>query len=176
MNPLLERAALLTRRHFFGRSALGLGTAALASLLHDDLFASEPTGGLPGLPHFKPTARRVIYLFMSGGPAQMDLFDNKPKLHDLRGVELPDSVRMGQRLTGMTATQESFPVAPSRFAFAQHGHSGAWLSELLPHTAKVADDLCFIKSLYTEAINHDPAVTFFQTGAQLAGRPSMGAW
>ncbi len=176
MNPLTERAALLTRRHFFGRGALGLGTAALASLLHEDLFASEATGGLPGLPHFKPTAKRVIYLFMSGGPAQMDLFDYKPKLKDLRGVELPDSVRMGQRLTGMTSRQERFPVAPSRFAFAQHGQSGAWLSELLPHTSKVADELCFIKSLYTEAINHDPAITFFQTGAQLAGRPSIGAW
>src|SRR5689334_11376847 len=124
MNPLCERAALLTRRHFFGRSALGLGGVALASLLHDDLFAAEASGGLPGLPHFPPTAKRVIYLFMSGGPAQLDLFDYKPKLHDLRGAELPDSVRKGQRLTGMTATQDSFPVAPSRFAFARHGQSG----------------------------------------------------
>src|SRR5204863_241498 len=105
-----------------------------------------------------------------------DLFDYKPRLRDLRGSELPDSIRMGQRLTGMTATQESFPVAPSMFRFARHGHSGAWLSELLPHTARVADDLCFVKSVYTEAINHDPAITFIQTGAQLAGRPSMGAW
>jgi hypothetical protein len=176
MNPLPQSAALLTRRHFFGRSALGLGTAALASLLHDELRAGAADGGLPGLPHFAPKAKRVIYLFQSGAPSQMDLFDYKPKLTDLRGVELPDSVRMGQRLTGMTATQDSFPVAPSRFRFARHGKAGAWLSELLPHTAEVADDLCFVKSMHTEAINHDPAVTFFMTGAQLAGRPSIGAW
>ncbi len=118
----------------------------------------------------------MIYLFQSGAPSQMDLFDHKPKLKDLRGQELPDSIRRGQRLTGMTASQSSFPVAPSRFKFARRGESGAWVSELLPHTARVADELCFIKSMHTEAINHDPAITFFQTGAQLAGRPSMGAW
>jgi hypothetical protein len=183
MHPLCEHQLLLTRRHFFGRAATGIGVAALATLLHDDLFAAAPpvkgaesTGGLPGLPHFKPRARRVIYLFQSGAPSQMDLFDHKPKLDGLRGRELPDSVRKGQRLTGMTATQTSFPVAPTKFKFARHGKSGAWLSELLPHTARIADDLCFIKSMFTEAINHDPAITFFQTGAQLAGRPSMGAW
>jgi hypothetical protein len=178
MNPLLEYQLLLTRRHFFGRASAGLGTLALASLLNDDLFAAPDRagGGLPGVPHFKPRARRVIYLFQSGAPSQMDLFDHKPKLRDLRGTELPDSIRKGQRLTGMTATQDSFPVAPSRFAFARHGRSGAWVSGLLPHTARVADELCFVKSMYTEAINHDPAITFFQTGAQLAGRPSMGAW
>jgi hypothetical protein len=115
-------------------------------------------------------------LFQSGAPSQMDLFDYKPKLAELRGSELPDSVRMGQRLTGMTATQSSFPVAPSKFKFARHGQSSAWLSELLPHTARVADELCIVKSMHTEAINHDPAITFFQTGAQLAGRPSIGAW
>jgi hypothetical protein len=189
MNPLHEHQLLLTRRHFFGRAAAGIGTAALASLLDGDRpgSASPPpqpspargegvVGGLPGLPHFRPTARRVIYLFQSGAPSQMDLFDYKPRLRDRRGTELPDSVRQGQRLTGMTATQAHFPVAPSRFAFARHGRSGAWVSELLPHTARVVDDLCFVRSLHTEAINHDPAVTFFQTGAQLAGRPSMGAW
>jgi len=181
MNPFLESQWLLNRRHFFGRSAAGIGTVALASLLADDgMAATKPggsaSGGLPGLPHFAPRAKRVIYLFQSGAPSQMDLFDYKPKLADLRSTELPDSIRRGQRLTGMTATQSSFPVAPSIFRFAQHGSSGAWLSELLPHTAKVADDLCFVKSMYTEAINHDPAITFFQTGAQLAGRPSMGAW
>jgi hypothetical protein len=181
MHPLLERQLLLTRRHLFGRA--GVGLAALASLLHDDLFAAAPpapgaaaAGGLPGLPHFKPRAKRVIYLFQSGAPSQMDLFDHKPRLADRRGTELPASVRRGQRLTGMTATQTRFPVAPSKFAFARHGKSGAWVSELLPHTAKVVDELCFIRSMHTEAINHDPAITFFQTGAQLAGRPSIGAW
>jgi hypothetical protein len=180
MHPVLERQLLLTRRHFFGRSATGIGLAALAYLLHGDLARGAEqrtaTGGLPGLPHFTPRAKRVIYLFQSGAPSQMDLFDYKPLLHDLRATELPDSIRMGQRLTGMTATQTSFPVAPSKFAFARRGKSGAWVSELLPHTAGVVDDLCFIRSMYTEAINHDPAITFFQTGAQLAGRPSIGAW
>jgi hypothetical protein len=172
MDPLREHAALLTRRHFLGHTNLGLGVLALASLLGDELFAA----GEPSRPHFKPRAKRVIYLFQSGAPSQMDLFDYKPKLNDLRGKELPDSIRKGQRLTGMTATQTSFPIAPSKFRFARRGQSGAWISELMPHLAKVADELCFIKSMYTEAINHDPAITFFQTGAQLAGRPSMGAW
>jgi Protein of unknown function (DUF1501) len=181
VNPLFERQMLLTRRHFFGRSSAGIGLAALAWLSNTDLTRageqpSNTTGGLPGLPHFAPRAKRVIYLFQSGAPSQMDLFDYKPKLNDYRGIELPDSIRKGQRLTGMTATQTSFPVAPSMFAFAQHGESGAWISELLPHTARVVDDLCVIKSMFTEAINHDPAITFFQTGAQLAGRPSIGAW
>ena len=171
MNPLQESAQLQTRRHFFGKA--GLGLAALSSLLGESAQAAD---GLPGLPHFTPKAKRVIYLFQSGAPSQMDLFDYKPKLHDLRGKDLPDSVRKGQRLTGMTATQDRFPMAPSLFRFARHGRSGAWLSELLPHTAKVADELCFVKSMYTEAINHDPAITFFQTGAQLAGRPSVGSW
>jgi hypothetical protein len=172
MHPLLEHH-LLSRRHFLARSSVGL--AALATLLDGELHGAAE-GGLPGLPHFRPTAKRVIYLFQSGAPSQMDLFDYKPRLKELRGVELPDSVRRGQRLTGMTSRQESFPVAPSKFAFRQHGKSGAWLSELLPHTARMVDDLCFIRSLHTEAINHDPAVTFFQTGAQLAGRPSIGSW
>ncbi len=180
MPPSHEHALLMTRRHFFGRSSAGLGTAVLATLLHEDLRGAEalanPDGGLPGLPHFPPKAKRVIYLFQGGAPSQLELFDFKPRLYDLRGTELPDSVRQGQRLTGMTSTQSSFPVVPSLFKFAQYGKSGAWVSELLPHTAGVADQLCFIKSMFTEAINHDPAVTFFQTGSQLAGRPSIGAW
>lgn len=190
MNPLLEARQLVSRRLFFGRASLGLGAVALASLLEPRLFAddaltgrpdssngaAENAGGLAGFPNFAPKAKRVIYLFQSGAPSQMDLFDYKPKLADLRGTELPDSIRKGQRLTGMTSTQSSFPVAPSKYHFRQHGGSGAWLSELLPHTAKIADQLCFIKSMHTEAINHDPAVTFFQTGAQLAGRPSIGSW
>ena len=176
MNPLMERQAMMTRRHFFRRTGVGIGGAALASLLSDDLAAFARTGGLPGLPHFAPRARRVIYLFQSGAPSQMDLFDYKPKLGDLFGVDLPASVRRGQRLTTMTSSQESFPIAPSNFKFAQFGESGAWVSELMPHTAQVVDDLCFIKSMYTEAINHDPAITFFQTGDQLAGRPSIGSW
>src|SRR5579859_1825383 len=179
MDSRLETQLLLTRRHFFSRASTGIGMAALASLLSGDLRAAgdtQPVAGLPGLPHFPPKAKRVIYLFQSGAPSQMELFDYKPRLAEFRGAELPESIRMGQRLTGMTATQTSFPVAPSLFKFAQHGNSGAWVSELLPRTAKVADQLCFIKSMHTEAINHDPAVTFFQTGAQLAGRPSIGAW
>ena len=143
-----------------------------------DTSATGPmaAGGLPGLPHFAPKAKRVIWLFQSGGPSQMDLFDYKPQLDKLRGNDLPDSIRKGQRLTGMTATQDRFPLVPSLFKFAQHGKSGAWVSELMPHTAKIADELCFIRSMHTEAINHDPAITFFQTGAQIAGRPSIGSW
>jgi len=170
------------RRHFLAGSGVSLGAMALGSLLGRDRAraASVPPpdadGGLPGLPHFPPKAKRVIYLFQSGAPSQADLFDDKPSLVARRGIDLPDSVRMGQRLTGMTSGQKSFPVAPSLFKFARHGQSGASMSELLPHTAKVADDLCIIRSMETEAINHDPAITFVQTGSQLAGRPSMGAW
>jgi hypothetical protein len=152
-----------------------MGTAALASLLRNER-AAAAAGDVPRLPHFAPKTRRVIYLFQSGAPSQLDLFDYKPGLAALQGTDLPDSIRQGQRLTGMTATQERFPIAASKYKFARHGQCGAWLSELLPHTAQIADDLCFIKTLHTEAINHDPAVTFFQTGAQLAGRPSIGAW
>jgi hypothetical protein len=175
-----ELGLQMTRRHFFGRQATGIGMAALAGLLGRQLRADTPQhkvfGGLPGLPHFAPKARRVIYLFQSGGPSQMELFDYKPRLVDFQGQDLPDSVRKGQRLTGMSATQSSFPIVPSKFQFAKHGDSGAWVSELLPYTAKIADGLTFIKSLNTDAINHDPAVTFIQTGAQVAGRPSIGAW
>jgi len=169
-----------TRRQLFARGAGGLGVAALASLLGQDAGqAADATTagmGLPGLPHHSPKARRVIYLFQSGAPSQIDLFDPKPELAKRFGEELPKSVRKGQRLTGMTAGQTSHPVAPSLFEFARHGDSGAWLSELLPHTAGVADDLCFIKSMHTDAINHDPAITFLLSGTQQAGRPSLGAW
>ncbi|MFN0165342.1 MAG: DUF1501 domain-containing protein [Bryobacteraceae bacterium] len=174
MDPRIESRLLLTRRHFFSRSRTGIGMAALATLLQDEMRGSDR--GLPGIPHFPPKAKRVIYLFMSGAPSQLDLFDYKPQLEKLRGTELPGSIRMGQRLTGMTAAQGAFPVAPSTMKFQQYGKSGAWLSEKLPHTAKVTDEICFFRSMHTEAINHDPAVTFFQTGAQLAGRPSIGSW
>jgi len=179
-----EHRLLMTRRYFFGLNAAGLGTAALTALMGKDvLLAQEAPGmvqpvrsGLPGLPHFAPTAKRVIWLFQSGGPSQLELFDYKPSLQKFRGSDLPDSIRRGQRLTGQTASQDRFPVVSSLFNFDQHGRSGTWVSELMPHTAKVVDELCVIKSMHTEAINHDPAITFFQTGAQIAGRPSIGAW
>ena len=169
----------ITRRHFFGLQSTGIGVAALASLLQRNMAASalgKGQPGLPGFPNFPPKAKRVIYLFQSGGPSQYELFDYKPKLKELAGTDLPDSVRGGQRLTGMSASQATFPVVPSKFSFAQRGQSGAWVSELLPHTARIADDLTFIKTVNTEEINHDPAVTMAQTGFRLGGRPSMGAW
>ncbi len=170
----------ITRRHFFSRSAQGLGAAALASLLTRPTsglgIANQPAGGLPSLPHFAPKAKRVIYLFQSGGPSHLDLYDYKPLLQKHHGEQLPDSVRGQQRLTGMTAQQSSIPLAGSAFKFSQHGSGGAWFSEILPHTAKIADQLCIVRSMFTEAINHDPAITFFQTGSQIAGRPSMGSW
>ncbi|MFO0884161.1 MAG: DUF1501 domain-containing protein [Pirellulales bacterium] len=182
MNLFQKEQLLLTRRQLFGRTATGIGGAALASLLNPELFAAPqiPRGGvqpgiLPGT-HFPAKAKRVIYLVMSGGPSHIDLFDYKPKLADYFGQELPDSIRQGQRVTGMTSGQKSFPCAPSMFKFAQHGKAGTWLSELLPHTAKVVDDIAVVKSMNTEAINHDPAITFLQTGSQQPGRPSMGAW
>ena len=178
MNPFAEQNLLLTRRHFFSRMGLGIGTAALASLLNENGFAQSNAAGigLPGLPHFAPKAKRVIFLFQAGGPSQLDLFDHKPNLEKMRGENLPDSIRQGQRLTGMTAYQTNFPTAPSVFKFAQHGKSGHWLSEILPYHAKVADELSFIKSMNTEQINHDPAITASLTGFQLAGRPSLGSW
>ena len=181
MDPCLTRSLNVTRRHFLGQAAVGIGVAALAELLqYDSLLAQAPSqnaiGGLPSLPHFAPKAKRVIYLFQGGGPSQIDLFDYKAELEKRQGTDLPDSIRAGQRLTAMTSGQTSFPVARSIFPFAQYGASGAWVSELMPHTAKIVDDLCFIKSLHTEQINHDPAVTFAQTGFQIAGRPSLGAW
>ncbi|MCC6231047.1 MAG: DUF1501 domain-containing protein, partial [Verrucomicrobiales bacterium] len=170
----------LTRRQFFRKSTLGLGTAALASLLHDRSWAESTAGPathgiLPAL-HFAPRAKRVIFLFMSGGPSHIDLFDYKPQLKAHHGQELPGSVRMGQRITGMTSGQSSFPCVAPMFEFKQHGRAGTWLSELLPHTGSIVDDICLIKSMHTEAINHDPAFTFIQTGAQQPGRPSLGAW
>jgi hypothetical protein len=170
----------MNRRDFFGRFALGMGGMALFSLLNRDALgavpAVNPFKGILDQPHFAPKAKRIIYLFMSGGPSQHDLFDYKPLLNKLNGQDLPASVRMGQRLTGMSGNQATLPLAGSLFKFAQHGQSGAWVSELMPQTAKMADELCFIRSMHTEHINHDPAITFFQTGHQLPGRPSMGAW
>ena len=171
---------LLPRRHFLNRSATGIGSVALASLLNPQLFAETDRRASAGIlkeTHFPARAKRVISLFMHGGPSQMELFDYKPALPKLHGTELPDSVRGGQRLTGMTSGQKSLPIAaPAQFKFQQHGQSGAWVSDLMPRFAKVADDVCFIKSLNTEAINHDPAVTLLQTGHQQPGRPSVGAW
>lgn len=171
VNP--EFISQLTRRQFLGRNALGIGTAALATLLGRDSAASS---GLPGVPHYAARAKRIIWLIQAGAPSQLDLFDYKPHLREQFNKDLPDSVRKGQRLTGMTSGQARLPVAPSIFKFAQHGQSGIWLSETLPHTARIADQMCVIRSLYTEAINHDPAMTLLQTGHALAGRPSLGAW
>ncbi|MFY0653905.1 MAG: DUF1501 domain-containing protein [Cyclobacteriaceae bacterium] len=174
----------IDRRHFLTKSSMGLGALALGSLMGTEkLFAGNGganaisgPNGIPGLPHFAPKAKRIVYLFQSGGPSQFETFDYKPKLQQMFGEELPESVRKGQRLTSMSANQATFPVTPSLYKFDQYGESRAWVSELMPHTAKMVDDLCFIKSMYTEQINHDPAITFFQTGHQLAGRPSIGAW
>jgi hypothetical protein len=165
----------MTRRYFFHRAGLGIGSVALGSLLKSDLQGSEsrnPQGGLHGLPHFTPKAKRVIYLFQSGAPSQLDLFDPKPGLDKLFDQDLPESVRQGQRLTTMTSGQDRFPLAPSKYAFKRHGDSGAWISELMPHLPQVADDLCFIKSMHTEQINHDPAITFFSDRISV-GRPAQ---
>jgi len=176
MDLAREQQLLMTRRQFFGRSAAGIGTAALASLLNPSLFAAA-AGAHGRMPlQFAPTAKRVIYLFMSGGPSHIDLFDYKPSLQKLNGTELPGEVRMGQRITGMTSGQASFPCAAPVFKFARHGQCGAWVSELLPNIATVVDDVAIIKSLNTEAINHDPATTYIMTGSQQPGRPSAGAW
>lgn len=171
----------MNRRHFFSKLSVGIGGAALASLLGCSQSGREQAAasafrGLLAAPHIAPKARRVIYLFQSGGPSQLELFDYKPDLARLRGEDLPSSVRMGQRLTGMTAYQKSFPLAPSIYPFRQWGNSGAWISSLLPHTGAIADEICVVRSMYTQAINHDPAITFFQTGSQQPGRPSIGAW
>src|SRR5262252_6246430 len=182
MDPNREANLILTRRQLFGLASKGIGLGALASLLNVDLCAaipgpqSDPAAGLPGLPHFPPKAKRVIFLHQSGGPSQIDLFDYKPALARFQGSELPPSVRMGQRITGMTSGQGKLPVASSIFKFSRHGQSGTWVSELLPHTAKIVDDITVIKTMNTDAINHDPAITFIQTGFQQPGRPSMGAW
>lgn len=175
--PYQQHIEHLTRRQFFGRNAVGLGTVALAGLLNPQLHAApEKVPGQLTTLHFRAKAKRVIWLVMSGGPSHIDLFDYKAKLKELHGTELPDSIRMGQRVTGMTAGQKSFPCASSIFNFQQHGQSGAWLSELLPQTATIVDDIALIKTMNTEAINHDPAITFLQTGSQQPGRPSLGAW
>ena len=180
-----HQAALnINRRHFLSQLGMSIGGVALSTLLPGCSTGSspqlptipKPTNGILGGPHLAPAAKRVIYLFQSGSPSQMDLFDYKPLMQELHGQQLPDSVRQGQRLTGMTSNQSSFPLASSYFNFNQHGQSGAWVSELMPYTAKIVDELCFIKSMHTEAINHDPAITFFQTGSQQPGRPSIGSW
>jgi len=182
MDPLHQHFLNQNRRHFLQKMGLGIGGLALGSLLDPLGFGKSPsaayllqTGPVP-LPHFAPKAKRIIYLFQSGGPSQLDLFDYKPTLNKMRGQDLPESIRRGQRLTGMTSGQESFPLTGSVYEFKQHGESRAWVSELMPYTAKIADELCFVKSMHTEAINHDPAITFFQTGSQQSGRPSFGSW
>lgn len=177
INPYRWQDACNRRMFMSGSSALSL--AALSALIPSGTSRADEvdkTHTLPGFPHVAPKAKRVIYLFQSGAPSQMDLFDPKPLMQDHHGENLPESIRKGQRLTTMTSGQQTFPVAPSIFKFAQHGESGMWFSELMPHMSKMADRWCMIRSMHTEAINHDPAITFCQTGAQLAGRPSIGAW
>jgi hypothetical protein len=181
MDPRREHELLMTRRQLFGRAALGVGTAALSQLLGATglrALGDGHVGGLPGVPHFAPKAKHVIYLFMNGGPSQIDLWDYKPKMVEKYDSDLPADIRMGQRLTTMTSGQTRFPIAPSRYKFEKHDNNadGVWVSELLPHTAGIVKELCVIRSMWTEAINHDPAVTYIQTGSQLPGRPSMGAW
>ncbi len=176
----LHKLPRITRRHFFGASGAGLGGLALSTLLDGSCAspaqAANASGGVIDRLPFPPRVKRIIYLFQAGGPSQQDLFDYKPLLNKKNGEQMPDFVRSGQRLTGMSAQQASLPLAGSIFKFARHGQSGAWLSELLPNHCEIVDDLCVVKSMFTEAINHDPAITFFQTGSQIAGRPSMGAW
>ncbi len=180
MDPRLEHARLLTRRTLLGQGARGLGALALGTLTQGNALASSlaPRGavGVPDLPHFAPRAKRLIYLFMSGGPSHIDLFDYKPSLRKIHGQELPDSIRKGQRLTTMTSGQTSFPCVAPMFDFQRYGEHGTWVSELLPYTAGIVDDITIVKSMHTEAINHDPAITFINTGAQQPGKPSLGAW
>jgi uncharacterized protein (DUF1501 family) len=179
IDPTQEALSTETRRQFFGRGARGIGSLALFSLLNES--ASGATGkpaigGLPGLPHFVPKAKRAIYLHMLGAPPQMETFDYKPKMQSWFDKDLPESIRSGQRLTTMTAGQTRFPIAPSVFKFQQYGQSGAWISDLLPETAKMVDDIAIIRSMNTDAINHEPAVTFLQTGFMIAGKPCIGSW
>jgi hypothetical protein len=176
---LLEHGLNTNRRKFLSQLSIGVGSIALGSLLIPDLFKSSATSEqefLAGIPHFAPKAKRVIYLFQNGAPSQLETFDYKPTLTSMMGQDLPESIRMGQRLTGMTADQKSFPLVGSFYKFNQHGQSGAWVSEIFPHMSKIVDDLCIIRSMHTEAINHDPALTFFQTGSQQGNRASMGSW
>src|SRR6476659_4676505 len=182
MDPRLEHQLLLSRRQFFGSSGLRMGGLALA-MMAGRTFAAEQAfapqrmhPALPGLPHFAPKAKAIIYLHMNGGPAQMDLWDHKPKLDEFFDKDLPDSVRKGQRITTMTSGQSRLPVAPSKFKFSQHGNCGTWVSELLPHTAKHVDDMAVIRSVHTNAINHDPACTFVMTGSEVPGKASLGSW
>ena len=182
IDPNREHDLLMTRRHFFGRSALGVGTAAMSSILGNGLLsnAAEADGRnlLNNGTHHTPKAKRVIYLFMSGGPSHHDLWDHKPKMREMFGEDLPEHIRDGQRITGMTADQDTLPVCPSKYEFTRYDNNdrGVYISELLPHTARVAKELCVIHSAYTDAINHDPAITYIQTGSQVPGRPSLGAW
>jgi uncharacterized protein DUF1501 len=182
MDPFLQHRQAVTRRHFFKQGAAGLGSAALSSMLTADLqgrsqrASGQPGVSLPGLPHFAPKAKRAIYLFMAGAPSQIDMFDYKPTMNDWFDKDLPESIRKGQRLTTMTSGQERFPLAPSKFKFQQYGANGTWVSELLPHHGRMIDDLALVKSVHTEAINHDPAITYICTGHQLPGRASLGSW
>ncbi len=179
MNPLQEYARSESRRQFLGRGVNAVGWAALASLMGPGKglkSALGAEGGLPGLAHFAPKAKRVIYLHMVGGPSQLDLYDYKPKMTEMYDKDLPDSIRNGQRLTTMTSGQKRFPIAPSKYKFEQKGKSGMWVSELLPYTGKMVDDMCFIRSMNTEAINHEPAITLMQTGNMVTGRPCLGSW
>ncbi|MGE3822085.1 MAG: DUF1501 domain-containing protein, partial [Isosphaeraceae bacterium] len=191
MNPSHEHARAVTRRYFFRQGSHAVGWAALASLLGRegrawgagaDLDGGRPPGvgvnaHLPaGWPHHPPRTKNVIYLHMVGGPSQLDLYDYKPVMDEWYDKDLPDSVRMGQRLTTMTSGQKRFPIAPSKYKFKRHGECGMWVSELLPHTARMVDDMAFIRSMHTEAINHEPAITYMQTGNMVTGRPCLGAW
>ncbi|MGC3947665.1 MAG: DUF1501 domain-containing protein [Chryseolinea sp.] len=178
MKEFIESRFHVTRRHFLGKMSLGIGSVALGSLLIPDLFKGGEDGmsQLAGLPHFAPKAKRIIYLFQNGAPSQLESFDYKPLLNKMAGQDLPESVRQGQRLTGMTSGQSRFPLVGSYFSFKQYGQSGAWMSELFPEMSKIVDEMCIVKTMHTEAINHDPALTFMQSGAQQGNRPSMGAW
>src|SRR5690242_5367003 len=177
MKPFQDYIRYETRRQFLSKGASFIGSAALASLAPRLVMGNTPGGKNVTIgPHFAPKAKNVIYLHMVGGPPQMDLYDYKPVMAEWYDKDLPDSVRMGQRLTTMTSGQKRFPIAPSKYKFQQHGQSGMWVSEMLPHTARMVDDLCFIRSMHTEAINHEPAITLMQTGNQVTGRPCLGAW
>ena len=190
MNPLTENRRHITRRALFAKTATGIGTAALAYLFNQELFGAPATTqattsaatqraairGLAGLPHFPAKAKRVVYMFQNGAPSHVDLFDYKPKLREWQGKEIPAEIQGGKRLSTMTSGQKAKPVLAEITKFAQHGNSGAWVSDFLPQTAAIADDLCFVKSMHTGAVNHAPAITFFLTGGELPGRPSMGSW
>ncbi|MCS1407635.1 MAG: hypothetical protein M2R45_00795 [Verrucomicrobia subdivision 3 bacterium] len=176
MNPLEAYYQTITRRHFFRQGAMGLGTAALATLLPKRLLGEQSSLGVSVGTHFPAKAKRAIYMFMAGAPSQIDLLDYKPQLERLFDTDLPDSIRQGQRLTTMTSGQKRFPIAPSKYRFSPHGQGGMWVSELLPYTSKMVDDLALVRSVHTEAINHDPAITYICTGHQLPGRASLGAW